>query len=146
MRSWIASAAIALTLGAPLSLHAQGCDPNALLAGCAASAPPNATFLDLMGDSASARDGDGEPLSFLAAAPQAFPARRPAALTQPAVYTGAAAVLTPAIDTSLASPSTPGWPALPAVAAGPAPGFAWVLAFGFLGLIVLRRTRAARSY
>jgi hypothetical protein len=143
MRSWIASAAVALTLGAPLSLHAQGCNPNALLAGCAASAPPNATFLDLMGASASERDG-GEPLSPLTADSQDLRARPPAAVTQPAVYTGAAAVLTPAIDTPFASASAPGWLVPPA--AGPAPGFAWVLAFGFLGLIVLRRTRAARSY
>jgi hypothetical protein len=143
MRSWIAGAAVVLTLGAPLSLQARACDPNALLAGCAASAPPNATFLDLMAESAWARDG-GEPLSPLAADAQDLRARPPAALTQPAVYTGVAAVLTPAIDTPLASRSAPGWLALPAV--GPAPGFAWVLAFGFLGLIVLRRTRAARSY
>lgn len=34
--------------------------------------------------------------------------------------------------------------AIPAV--GPAPGFAWVLALGFLGLIVMRRTRAARAF
>jgi hypothetical protein len=83
-----------------------------------------------------------------ASVPALVPASESAAaapVAQPAVYTGAAApVLSPAVGTPVAGAPGPGGLAVPAV--GPAPDFAWLLALGFLGLIVLRRTRAVRAF
>ncbi|HEX3098055.1 MAG TPA: hypothetical protein VHQ02_10075 [Usitatibacter sp.] len=133
MRSWIAGVTVAIGMATPLAAGAQDCDPQALLASCAHAVPADASFLDL---------------ASRPAAPALVPASQSAAtgaVTQPAVYTGAAApVLSPAVDTPLAGAAVPGWLAIPAPA--PAPDFAWLLALGFLGLIVLRRTRAARAF
>ena len=120
MRSWIAGVTVAVAMAAPPTAAAQGCDPQALLAGCGHAVPADASFLDL---------------ASRPAAPALVPASQSAptdAVPQPAVYTAAAPVLDPAAVASLAP--------------GPAPDFAWLLALGFLGLIVLRRTRAARAF
>jgi len=117
MRSWIAGVTVAIAMAAPLTVGAEHCDARALLSACATPIPANASFGDLT--------------------------TKPGAGTQPAVYTGAEApVLSPAVDTPLAGAADSGVPP----AAGPAPDFAWVLALGFLGLIVIRRTRAARAF
>ena len=141
MRSWIAGASVAIALAAPLSLRAQECDPQALLASCSRAVPADASFADLMAQSSAGREGAASAAAIL---PVSQAATAPAA-AHPAVYTGAAApVLSSAVDTPLAGATVPDWLAIPA--AGPAPDFAWVLALGFLGLIVIRRTRAARAY
>ena len=139
MRSWITGVTVAIAMAAPLSLHAQGCDPQALLASCSRAIPADASFVDLMAQP-SAAQARGAP----SLVPASQSASEPGA-AHPAVYTGGAApVLSPAVDSPLADASAPAWLAIPA--AGPAPDFAWVLALGFLGLIVLRRTRAARAF
>ena len=141
MRSWIAGVTVAIAMAAPLTAGAEGCDARSLLASCAHSLPADTSFADLVAGSVTAREGDAS-LPTLVPASQSVPA---SVVTQPAVYTAAAApVFSAAVETPLAGNAAPGWLAIPA--AGPAPDFAWVLALGFLGLIVLRRTRAARAF
>jgi hypothetical protein len=141
MRSWIAGVTVAMAMATPLTVTAGTCNSQALLAACGHAVPADASFADLMAASKAEREGDASPAALLPVS-QSAPT---AAVTQPAVYTGAVApVLSPAVDTPLAGGAVPGW--LPIPAAGPAPDFAWVLALGFLVLIVLRRTRAVRVF
>ena len=140
MRSWIAGVTVAIAMATPLAARAEGCDARSLLASCVHALPADTSFADLVARPATAPESD-------ASLPKLVPASQsvPAAVTQPAVYTGASTpVLSPAVDTPLAGNAAPGWLAIPA--AGPAPDFAWLLALGFLGLIVIRRTRAARAF
>jgi hypothetical protein len=149
MRTWIAAASIALTVAAP-ALRAQGqCDPEALLSACAATAATNASFVDLMSEGSPA--GETSTASFASDAMSRIAADAPEALSRPAVYMGAQpAVALPAATgfgawnaagTGFADAAVPRWLGLPTLATQPAPSFAWMLALGFLGVIVLRRTR-----
>jgi hypothetical protein len=148
MRTWIAAASIAVTLAAP-SLRAEPqCDPQSLI--CAAPAA-SASFVDLMSEGARAAE---TPLAASAPDREAeMAADASRAISRPAVYTGGrtaatasgAAMLNSAVNGFSGNDAMPGWLALPTLAAQPAPSFAWVLALGFLGLIVLRRTRASRG-
>jgi len=140
MRRWIAGVTVAIATATPLTIAAEACDSRALLASCGPALPADTSFADLVTRSAAAREGD-------ASAPTLVPASQsiPLAIAQPAVYTGTAApILSPAVDTPLAGTAAPAWLAI--APAGPAPDFAWILALGFLALIVIRRTRAARAF
>jgi hypothetical protein len=152
MRTWIAAASIAVTLAAPSLRADPQCDPRSLI--CAAPAASE-SFVDLMSEGARAAE---TPLA--ASAPDRaaeMAADAPQAISRPAVYMGGrtaalpaatasgAAMLNSAVNGFSGNDAMPGWLALPTLAAQPAPSFAWVLALGFLGLIVLRRTRASRG-
>jgi hypothetical protein len=157
MKMWIAGASIALTTAAiPLAANAQ-CDPHALVSSCTIASPAaNASFLELMSnDTSAAPDASSLPLQDPASDVNAG---KPAA-THPAVYVGGPGVvslsqtsvagvagLASAGDPSLAGRAIPGWLGLSSLPSQPAPSFAWMLAIGFLGLIVVRRTRAARGF
>lgn len=155
MKKWIVGASIALaTAGIPLTATAQ-CDSRALVSTCTIANPAaNASFLELMSDSTSAMADAAflrsqDPASELNGAGLAA--------THPAVYVGGTATLSQAsvagiaglasgADPSLAGRAIPGWLGLSSLPSQPAPSFAWVLAIGFLGLIVVRRTRTARAF
>ena len=156
MKVWIAGASIAFATAAiPLAANAQ-CDPQALVSSCAIASPAaNASFLELMSnDTSGAPDAD----ALLTPDPATDMDGAKGAATHPAVYVGgpgAASLSQTSVagvaglastGDSLAGRAIPGWLGLSSLPSQPAPSFAWMLAIGFLGLIVVRRTRAARGF
>jgi hypothetical protein len=147
MRTWLAAASIALTVAAPAFGAQQECDPRSLVLACAtASTPSNASFIDLMSEGIQAAESPAMPFGSDPATDNA--ANAPEAVSRPAVYIGArSAAGVPAVSAlnpsggALSGAAVPGWLGLSALATQPAPSFAWMLALGFLGVIVLRRAR-----
>ena len=155
MRTWMAAASIALTAAATPAMAEQQCDPQALVSACAAGPAANASFIDLMSE--GTQPADESPDLFVPdRAPDAV-ADAPEAVSRPAVYVGreagvplaAAGSGLAALNSSasgLSAGAVPAWLGLSTLGAQPAPSVAWVLALGFLGIIVLRRTRASLGY
>lgn len=147
VKKWIAAAAMGLAASfAGFAAQAQDCDAASLT--CFAGGAPqagDASFLDLVraGDVVSAndpapRDAAPHPAVYLPDAPQATSADN--------IAPAGVGALDSAMGTQISNDRVPAWLALPRSIAAPDSSIAWVFALGFLGFVILRRVRGARSY
>lgn len=143
MNKWIAAATLALLAAGSAVAQAQACDPAAVA--CLAGAPGDVSFLDLVRQGSAAVEDVAPPRDSLAQPAAYVPEAAPAPSTANMAPAGVGA-LDSAMGTQLTNERVPAWLALPKSLAAPDSSVAWLFALGFLGFVILRRVRSARSY